>query len=78
MERYLIIRYEWWGLHFKDRRYWSAIWSDTGEAHDYDSRAALVADAKRLGHKYEVRRHHRKGGYTVIETNRETAAQAAQ
>ncbi len=61
------IEYQYWALHYSDRKYWVAIDNDTNEVVDYNSKDKLIAYCKINKLDYEVRRYHRNGGFSVIE-----------
>ena len=69
MSDVLIIRYNSWGNANIANRLWEAIWENSGELEDYNSKDALIEDARRNGWEYKVLRYHRNGTTSVMETN---------
>ena len=63
------IYYQWWGLNFHDKQ-WTLLDPD-GEVFDYASKKHCIEEAKKMGWKYRVERHHRKerGKMTIVEKN---------
>lgn len=64
------IFYQWWGNANINNRDWTLLCPD-GEVEDYGSREHCVAEAKKMGWKYQVERHSKKnrGKVTILETN---------
>ena len=66
------IFYQWWGTAQVENRLWTLL-SPNGEVEDYNTRDSCISQAKKMGWKYQVERHHRKhGGVTIMETNLHT------
>ena len=69
MARKVRIEYE----HFRaanahiGRKFWSAIFVDTGEGFDYNPKQQLIESCKEYGYEYEVIRHHRNGTTSSVE-----------
>lgn len=64
------IFYNWWGNANIKNRSWTFL-APNGELEDYGSRKHCVAEAKKMGWKYQVERWHKKerGKMTILEKN---------
>ena len=64
----VIIEYQNWGGHPKDK-FWIAYDNETKEAIDYGTKQHLINLCKRNKLCYQVRQYHRKGGFSVVQSN---------
>lgn len=65
----IIIEYQRWGLHFDDRKWWVAIDSENGQVLDYGTKQQLIDWCEKENLCYQVRQHHRKGGFSIVKSN---------
>lgn len=63
----IIIRYDWWGGHFKDKKWWTGLFEGTEEVFDYHTKDELKRLAEREGFNWKVIRQHRDGTVSIVE-----------